>query len=180
MELFSCTCIWMLWSAVLKEEVLSEFLDQPLELEDFSNRDVCFITAHFLLLILTYCITAYFCYHSLDGKTRTWAMFCTFLTLILMADMSEMDARTGIPLEEEAGARQCIQDAIMENKTFKETMIILVQYARPAARAKTCPLNVDVVLSFECQALNVSTCISNIILAIHFLVITNEYFMIVL
>ena len=176
MELFCYTYIWI---HILKEVVLHEVLDQPLALEDFSARDVCFLTAYFLVLISSYCLAAYFCYHFLDGKTHLWPIFCTFLTMILMADMSEMDARTGVPLEEKPGARQYIQDAIMDKKTFMETMIILVQYARPVARAKTCPLNVDVIFSYNCQALNVSTCISNIIIAIHFLVITDDYFMIV-
>ena len=179
MELYLYINLLGLCLTILTERVLKEALGLPLELEDFSNRDVRVITSYFLILIFTFCICVYFCFLALDGKTEFWAIFCVLLALTLMSDISEVDARTGVPLEEETGARQIIQDAIMDNKSFKETMIILFQYARPVAIAQNCPSNIDVLFSYNCQVINVRRGISNILLAVHFLVITDDYFMVV-
>ena len=183
MELYDYVCIWYLCFGILTQVVAKQAIDLPLEWEDFSNRDVCVLTSHFLVLIFAFCFAAYFYYLLLDRKTKlcqsVWAILCILHILILMVDSSEVDARTGVPLQEEAGARQIIQDAVINNNSFKETMIQLVQYARPRPEAKNCPLNVDILLSYRCHAINVSTLINNIMLAIHFLVITDDHFMIV-
>ena len=59
-----------------------------------------------------------------------WTLVCILITLLLMDADTLVDARTGVPMEEGAGARQTLQDAIMNNKGIKETMIVLFQYAR--------------------------------------------------
>ena len=179
MKLFDYVYIWALCSVTLTEVVLKESSDLPLEWAELSNRDVFVVTSHLLVLFYLHCIGAFFSYVALVVKPKFWAIFCILQIVYLMADMSEMDARTGVPLEEETGARHYIHQAVMENKSFKETLIRLFQYARPVPRAQTCPLNVDVVFSYKCQVINISTHISNIILAVHFQVITNEHFMIV-
>ena len=56
------------------------------------------------------------------------------------------------------------------NKSSKETMIKLFQYARPQPQAKT-------LFSYRCQVIHVGTWINNIIFALHFLVMTNDHFM---
>ena len=157
MKLFDYVCIWALCSVTLAEVVLKESSSLPLEWADLSNRDVFVITSHLLVLIYLHFIAAFFSYVALVVKPKLWAIFCILQIVYLMADISEMDARTGVPLEEETWAGQYIQEAVMDNKSFKETLIRLFQYARPMPRANACPLNVDVVFSYKCQAINVST-----------------------
>ena len=149
-------------------------MELPLDWEDFSNIDVCAITSHFLVLIFFYCGSAYLCYSAFAPEPTLWTYFCILLTLALMLDLGEMDARTGVPLEEQNRARQYIQDAVMDNKSFKETMIILFQYARPVPRNKT-----YVVFPYKLLFGNVNTWLFNVILVLHFLVITDDDFMIV-
>ena len=176
MKLYYYMYIHLLCSAILMKVVKEKALDLPLELEDFSYRDISVITSHFAVRIFFWCVGDYLSYRALVIQPKLWKIFCLSHILYLMADMSEMDPRTGVPLEEKTGARHCIQQAVMDNKSFKETLIILLQYARPVPRARA---KTYVVFSVKYLAPNVNIWVSNIILAVHFLVITDDCFMIV-
>ena len=178
MKLFNYVYIWAVCGVTLAEVVLKEASNLPLEWVDLSDRDVFVITFHFLVLIYIHCIGAFFSYVALVVKPKLWAIFCILQILYLMSDMSEIDARTGVPLEEETGAGQFIQEAIMDNKSFKDTLIILLQSARPVP-GTVLPSNVYVVFSQICQFSIGSTNLSNTMLIIHFLVITEDDFMLV-
>ena len=83
---------------------------------------------------------------------------------------TEVDARTGVPMEEGAGAWLTLQDAIMDNKGIRETIIILFQYARQEPRAIAYLLHVKTTICFS------STFMNNILLVVHFLVISDVNF----
>ena len=174
MKLYYYMYIHLLCSAILMKVVTEEAINLPLELEDFTYRDISVITSHFLVLVFFWGLGWYLSYRALVIQPRVWRFFCLCHILYLMADMSKMDARTGVPLQEETGARHCIQEAVMDNKSFKETLIILLQYARPVRRAK-----ISVGFCYKYLAPNVNVWISNLILAVHFLLITDDTFMIV-
>ena len=99
-----------------------------------------------------------------SNLVRPWTLVCILITLLLMDADTEVDARTGVPMEEGAGAWLTLQDAIMDNKDIKETIILLFQYARQEPRATAYLLHVKTNICFS------STFMNNILLVVHFLV----------
>ena len=80
---------------------------------------------------------------------------------------AEVEARTGVPMEKEAGPRQTLKDLIRNNKSMEELLITLFQYARQPKAKAFLLVNKAVII----------TCVNNIFLAAHFLVITDVNFM---
>ena len=100
-----------------------------------------------------------------------WPVVCILIILLLMdADTevdAEVDARTGVPMEEGAGARQTLQDAIMDKRGPTETMIMLFQYARHQSKPIANLLDVETTIFLS------DTFQYNILLVLQFLVITD-------
>ena len=72
-----------------------------------------------------------------------WRLFWASLFLFLVVDADcKVDARTGVPVQDGAGALETLLEALetlleagIDNKSLKEMMIIMFQYARRQPRA---------------------------------------------
>ena len=172
-DLYNYSFLYCVSRCFFMELVLEDALELPLAWGDFSERDVWVISLHFFILIWNQCLGIYLWCHFMKqtcesyGLMKTfWAYMCLVHTVILMDHISEVDARTGIPMEEEAAMRH------INNSSYKETMMAFLQFTRPQPRDET-----ETLIEFIGQS-SVST-FYNIILAGHFLVITGDHFMIV-
>ena len=65
-----------------------------------------------------------------------WRLVWASLILFLVVDTDcEVDARTGVPIQDGAGALETLMEAGIENKSLKEMMIMIFQYVRQQPRA---------------------------------------------